>query len=161
MKPKNDLSAKYVRMLLDYDSESGILYRKHTKNVAGCPNKRGYILVRIKDRLYYAHRLIWLIQTGEWPEHQVDHRDLDKGNNRWENLRDATPSQQKWNQPKNKNNTSGIKGVSFCEFYQKWKAVIGYKGKTITIGYFFTAEDAIIARARRAQELHGEFARAA
>lgn len=50
------------------------------------------------------------------------------------------------NRPPNKNNTSGVKGVSWSARYQKWVAKIGVKGKSITIGRFKSLEDAKKAR---------------
>jgi len=37
-------------------------------------------------------RLCWLVHTGDWPEHTVDHIDRNTLNNKWENLRDVPQS---------------------------------------------------------------------
>ena len=61
--------------------------------------------------LYYEQRLALLYMTGEWPSEEMDHRSLDKADNRWRNIRRASHSQNKFNRPKLSTNTSGYKGV--------------------------------------------------
>ncbi|HFN3771038.1 TPA: HNH endonuclease signature motif containing protein, partial [Enterobacter hormaechei] len=90
-----ELTAEMVRELLEYDPTTGLLTWKTCRkkvqkgSVAGsvCGNGRKlYVKVRI-GRLYRAHRLIWLLVTGEWPKCHIDHVDNDGTNNRWSNLR--------------------------------------------------------------------------
>lgn len=93
----------------------------------------------------------------------VDHIDGNKSNNRIDNLRPASVSQNAWNSKKRVNNTSGYKGVSFNAPGRErpWMASIGVNGKRKTIGRYETAEEAHQAYCAAAQALHGEFARAA
>jgi hypothetical protein len=63
-----------------------------------------------------------------------------------------------FNRGKNKNNTSGIKGVTFCKCTGKWRAQIMVNGKTIKIGRFATKEQAAEAYKQKAKEHRGEFA---
>ena len=75
-----------------------------------------------------------------------DHADRNELNNRRENLRECTPQQNSINKSKQKNNTSGIVGVSWYKSTQKWRAQIRFNNKTYSIGYFINKDDAIKAR---------------
>ena len=106
------------------------------------------------------HRVILVRMLGRElvAGEQVDHIDHDPLNNRRENLRLATNSENQHNQPKYANNTSGYKGVSFREDRQKWLAQVAVNGKRIHLGYFDTPEAAAAAYDTAAQTLHGTFA---
>ena len=94
---------------------------------------------------------------------QVDHIDGDVLNNQKSNLRICTQQENAKNRKINKNNTSGIKGVSKTkrkEWRSKtWQAIIGADGKNTHLGYFYTAEEAGRAYKKAAKELYGDFAR--
>ena len=105
--------------------------------------------------------MAWLYMTGRWPRGQVDHRDLDKGNDRWLNLRVATPGQNNANSRSRKTNTSGFKGVSYHIRVRKYVAQIGHNGKIIYLGQFDDPAIAHQAYAEAARRLYGEFARVA
>jgi len=70
--------------------------------------------------------------TRKWPAYAVDHRNLDKGDNRWDNLREATRSQNMANTSLPSTNTSGFKGVIWSKRYKYWylKAV-EYSGEFV------------------------------
>jgi len=109
-------------------------------DVAGCPNSKGYLQIRIEGKRYLAHRLVWLWHEGYFPEHGLDHRDQDKTNNRRENLREVGQQCNTRNCGNPKANTSGVKGVSFSKATQKWVARIDifYKTKYVGIHHDFT-----------------------
>jgi outer membrane usher protein FimD/PapC len=88
----------------------------------------------------------------------VDHKNHDTLNNRRGNLRKANSSQQKWNQGKRKNNTSGYKGVCWNKEKSKYQVQIGVNGKQIRLGYFTSAKKAARAYDKAARKYHGEFA---
>ena len=92
--------------------------------VAGHLRKDGYVQIKVLHKLYPAHRLIWFLVHGEWPKNEVDHIDGNKSNNRIENLRDVTKSQNQQNRLKTKQNSSGYKGVFFHAKSNKWIAKI-------------------------------------
>jgi hypothetical protein len=108
------------------------------------------------DRRYQAHRIIWKWVTGEDPPWEIDHKDQDRANNRWVNLRRATDSEQQWNRGLRKSNTSGWRGV---HWQRKWKAAILVNGVRRYLGRFATAEEASAAYEVAARKLHGEFYR--
>ena len=88
-----------------------------------------------------------------------DHRNLNKLDNRRENLRIATHSGNILNTPRRKDNTSGAKGVYFFPERNNWYARVHVNGKMKFLGYFPTKEDAIAARVAAAREHYGEFGR--
>jgi hypothetical protein len=161
MKP----AAERVRELLDYNPLTGVfVWRVSPCNntpagsIAGA-NSEGYRLIRIDGGRYKGHQLAWLYMTGSWPASQVDHRDWNRGNNCWSNLRLATGSQNKANMGKRADNKSGYKGVSWYPTTQKWVAQICCRGERKTLGYFTTPEKAHSAYCEAAERLFGEFAR--
>lgn len=89
----------------------------------------------------------------------VDHEDLDKLNNRRENLRAATKGQNNSNRDAQSNNVLGLKGVSYKASRGKYYANIKIGTKTKYLGSFNTAEEAAAAYAKAAKEEFGEYAR--
>lgn len=144
---KSNLSPEYVRGLFSYDGETGYLHwnkdmstRAKKGMVSGCVERSGYRTVRIEGVSYQSHRLVWLHVNGIWPDGFIDHMDGDRGNNKIENLRDATRSMNSQNihAALKNNKTSGLLGVSTQR--EKWKAQIYFDGKKRYLGTFFTPE---------------------
>lgn len=121
-------------------------------------HKSGYVTIGFKGKIYRAHTLAWLYMTGEWPSMDIDHRDGDKTNNAFANLRLATKSQNSWNARTVCTSSTGIKGVLYDKKIKKWRAVLSAYGKKVHVGLFKTAEEAAEAVRVRREELHGEFA---
>ena len=88
----------------------------------------------------------------------IDHINGDTLDNRMCNLRICTHAENMRNRGKNKNSTSGYKGVHFYKAYQKWQSNIMHERKRVCLGYFDTAEEAAKAYNEAASKLHGEFA---
>jgi hypothetical protein len=57
---------------------------------AGTLMPDGYTRIRINGNLFRAHRLVWFVTYGKFPDNDIDHIDGDKSNNRIENLRDVS-----------------------------------------------------------------------
>lgn len=149
--------------LLDYDPAMGLLYWKTKKYkrkagvVAGGPDMKGHWRVSLNGRRYFSHRIIWKWMTGEDPAGEIDHADLDKGNNAWANLRDGSKSF-------NMANISARAGSGFKGAYctnGTWYSCIMHNGISYYLGSFRSAEEANAAYAVKARDLYGEFARAA
>ncbi|MGA2636601.1 HNH endonuclease signature motif containing protein [Methylocella sp.] len=110
------ITAESVRELFDYEPESGLLTRlvaagkARIGDIAGTLTKDGYIQLKIDYQCYKAHRVIFLMMTGRWPDPEVDHIDRNPSNNAWINLREATESQNGANRCARPNNT-GFPGV--------------------------------------------------
>lgn len=119
----------------------------------------GYLYGHINKISVAAHRVIWAMMTGEWPGDEIDHRDTNRANNRFQNLRPATSAQNKHNTKTRATNTSGAKGVRQHPKTKRWRAEVGAGGKNVHIGYFATKEAAIAARDKAGRALHGEFYR--
>jgi len=103
----------------------------------------------------YLHRTIMKAPHGL----HVDHINGNKRDNRRENLRLYTPTQNQWNNGRRSHNTSGYKGVYFCKFTNRWRAEIRFHNKCIKIGRFDTAELAARAYDTAALQYHGIYAR--
>lgn len=102
----------------------------------------------------YMHRVIMNPPKGM----DIDHIDGDGLNNQRNNLRICTHAQNGMNRSKNKNNSSGFKGVFWDEITRKWRAIIDRNDKHIHLGRFSDIEDAAKAYDKAARELYGEFA---
>lgn len=172
------MNAETLRQLLDYNPATGVFTWKsreetdqHVKTwnskyagkIAGRtkPNGKGYLEIGVEGKLYFSHRLAWLYMTGEWPEVNIDHKDTDKTNNRWGNLREATVAQNAWNVDYEPGKLGrGVNHHPACKS-RPYSGQIQVGGKRISLGYFSTAEEAERAYLAAAEKYHGEFARAA
>ncbi|SRR5258706_2477554 len=165
-KDLGDLSGR-VRELFDYNPNDGHLRWKVTRqkvvkgNVAGYVSKSdGYRYVCFDYNELLAHRIIWLLMTGDWPKCQIDHKNGIRDDNRWPNLREATNSQNNLNKNLQKNNKLGVKGIWYDEKRKQYRVKITIKGYTYTIGRYNTLEEAIEWRKLAEAEFYGEFAKA-
>lgn len=145
-----------LKELLDYNQDTGIFTKKSTNKKSGTLTYSRYIRIQINNKAYYAHRLAWLYIYGCMPKY-VDHINMDRSDNRLCNLREATNSQNQCNKKTYKNNTSGIKGVSWFERDKNWRVRIQINGKNIHLGYFDTLDKAKIAIDKERIKVHGEF----
>lgn len=155
--------------VLRYDNESGKLFWKVTRNgyvKAGSEadskhdtHRTTYIRVNIDGYRHYAHRIIWLMSYGSFPDEncQIDHIDGDGCNNRLSNLRLVSGKDNCRNKRSNSTNTSGVCGVSYIKKSGKWLAYINIiENKQSRIGIFDTLEEAAAAR-KRAEKDYGYF----
>ncbi len=137
--------------MLHYDSDTGIftwaisLGAKKAGTVAGALSL-GYINIGIDNKDYGAHRLAFLYMLGKFPKHQVDHKDHNRSNNTWSNLRAVTHGENARNTSKRSDNTSGVTGVSWDKTRGKWTARIKVDGKYKYLGRFIEFNDAVSAR---------------
>ena len=145
------ITQERLKELLNYDPETGVftwLVSRKGVNV-GQPAGAigfGYRRIRIDGKLYKASRLAWLWMEGYMPEHDVDHRNRIRDDDRWCNLRHASRMCNMRNSSIRIDNTSNITGVSFCKERQKWAAYIVILSKRIFLGRFKSKLDAAHAR---------------
>ena len=173
-----ELTQEIARELIDLDKESGIMtWRirgyKWFKSKGDCmtwnrqnAGKEAFTIITESDstgreyckgsifkRLYYKHRLIWFMVTGEWPN-QIDHINGNSLNNSWANLRNVNNQENGKNAKRSKANKSGRIGVCWATKDNAWRASIGVSGKTRFLGNFKTFDEACDARAKAEKE-HG------
>ena len=143
-----------------YISKDGkVLNVKTNKYLSTRLNKRGYVLVDIKGKPQYLHRLLASAYLGDVHCKQVDHIDKDKQNNNLDNLRICTRSQNRANSYKRAGaNTSKYKGVSWHKAAKKWHARCYLNNKCYHVGYFLKELDASRAYNEYAGRLHGNYA---
>jgi len=155
---RNDLTARRVRELLDYDPETGAFTHRGKRRYgkpAGSLQSKGYIQLCIDGVYYLAHRVAFLYVHGTWPVDQLDHVNGVRSDSRIANLRPATQSQNKANSRRHRNNRAGYKGVYFV--HGKWRAQITKDHKFFFLGCFDAPQEAHHAYCRAAQELFGAF----
>lgn len=152
-----------VLELLDYCPETGIFKWKVNRGhgIAGKvikPNLEGYCKVTIDGKRYQCHNLAWLIHTGKYPTHLVDHKNCDTTDNRIDNLRPATRKGNADNASKRKDNKSGVKGVSWKASHGRWCAQCSHMGKVYHLGLFVDLAEAEQVVVDFRSKYHGEFA---
>ena len=163
---KKRLKAARLRAVIKYFTSRGEwrwrLGRQKAKagTIAGHRRRDGRLIICVDGTSYYASRLAWLYMKGDWPSREIDHRDLDKTNERWRNLRHATHAQNQSNSRARRHNRSGLKGVSAVAS-GRFQAKIQVAGKTKHLGYFKTAARAHAVYRKAAVMRHGKFARTA
>jgi hypothetical protein len=122
-------------------------------------SQHGYAIickyVNKRSKTFHLHRWIMNAPEGLY----VDHINGDPLDNRKENLRLVTHSQNMFNVKTYVTNKSGYRGVSWHSLRSKWRARINYKGTEIHIGLFESKEEAALAYNKKAQEMYGEYAR--
>jgi hypothetical protein len=156
----------FLRKLLDYDPETGILLwkirtpeivgseserRRWNARHAGKPavtysDKKGYCRGHIGGQMLYAHRIAWAITYGYWPPGFIDHINGDRADNRISNLRVVDKAGNMRNQRPRPGSISGVHGVIWNRKHSRWYARISVDAKPIHLGSFENKEDAIAAR---------------
>lgn len=150
-----------------FQYKDGVLYwnadisRKAKKGAVAGSTKtsvHGYCVITYKRKHYKRSRLVFLMHNGYLPD-SVDHINGCKSDDRIENLRPCTQSQNNCNAKLSKNNKSGVKGVYWSEREGKWKAEISMNNNVMKLGTFSSLDDAdkVVREARK--KIHREFAR--
>lgn len=157
---REDLTVSLAKQVLTYDPNSGNLIWNtglHSKrmlpgSIAGSITKKGYRQVSLYGTTYAAHRLIWFMETGEWPD-EVDHIDQDRSNNKWSNLRAVTKAVNARNRSRNPHSKVGEVGIWYNKRTFKYVAEITFNGKKVFQRSYDNVEDAIRERKAKAKEL--------
>jgi hypothetical protein len=155
------LTQDLLKELFDY--KDGELYwklkpaiRVSIGDIAGSLSSNGYKQVYVNSKPYLNHRIIFAMHNGFFPK-QIDHIDGNPLNNKIENLREVTNTQNAYN--KKCINKYGIKGISLHKKTGKYHVRLTTNGKQMSFGLYEKIEDAKNAAIKARQELHGEFAR--
>jgi hypothetical protein len=160
------LTIDRINQLVSIDFETGVLtwidnYQRPDLigKRAGWLNE-GYWRVSIDGHSYYCCQIVWFVGHGIWPDKTLDHIDLDKANDALSNLRLATKGQNCLNSKLSSRNTSGFRGVSFCNTTQRWRSSIRINGREKNLGRYDTPEEAHEAwKAAAASAFGSEFIR--
>ncbi len=119
----------------------------------------GYINIGFRCHRYLAHHLAWLYVYGYLPK-QLDHKNGDRSDNRIQNLRECSPSDNVHNLRKPSHGlTSKYKGVHWAKEKKKWATQICLQGKRKLVGRYDQEDVAASAYDWQAIMLFGEFAR--
>lgn len=139
--------------VLEYDASSptGLRWLIATSNrvkVGGpalcAQHSKGYYSGQVLGMRRYAHRVVWFLHTGEWPE-QVDHINGNRRDNRIENLRAVTNQQNAFNR-------KGVRG--YTPYRGKYMAYITVDYKFKFLGYYDTEDAARAAHLAAKKQLH-------
>lgn len=146
-----------IKAQLLYDPEDGsFTVAKSGRKYRRIEDRYGRVQVGTarNAKLYLAHRIAWLFQTGQWPDGQIDHINGDKSDNRFSNLRLAGKkgnlrNRRGWS-------STGVKGVTRTSNSKKYRAQI-WTGSKNLMKRFNTVAEAQDWYAAMSQQLHGEF----
>ena len=155
-----ELTPEYLRHILHYDPLTGdwtwVNPNPRARNIrrgdtAGTVRTDGRRQINLDGRCYLASRLAWLYMTCEWPPDEIDHHNRIKSDDRWENLRAATHSENMYNREWCER--SGVlRGI--CKDGNQFRVIIG----NTYLGYYKTLEEAIAARDEALKNWAGPFA---
>lgn len=150
-----------VREYIRYEPTDGKLYwiKKSCRKVvvgkvAGSKCAGEYLAFKLFGVRYLNHQYIWELHHGKIPGGMlIDHINRDKHDNRIENLRLATPSQNSAN-----SNRFGNRNCYWNDRVEKWQVRVQYKGKYYTAGrYFSNIEEAREVAQQIRNKVHAEF----
>lgn len=157
------MSVGDIRDLIDYNPETGVLTAKvnfsgrQAGSVIGSQTWQGYYAFSLFGKKCFAHRLAWLLHYGEWPSQPIDHINGIKTDNSIRNLRLCSLSQNQFNKPTQKNNTTGVKGVYWNKRDKRYVASVQFNGKKYSAGHHKDIESAKEAVMKLREKLAGEF----
>jgi radical SAM protein with 4Fe4S-binding SPASM domain len=146
--------------VLDYSPKTGVFTRRLKQTgvaqgaIAGSMDQGGYLVTSVDGKLYKCHRLAWLYIIGNWPQGVIDHINGNKSDNRFENLRDVTKTQNIQNQRKAQisNKSTGVLGV--FKNGSGFAARISHNNTKIYLGTFKTTDEAKAAYIAAKRVLH-------
>ena len=158
------ITQEKLKEYVSYNPETGVftlIKHRHgtTRKIGdslGSLTKAGYLETCIEQKRYYLHRLAYLYMTGEMPKDKIDHKNRNKLDNKWDNLRCVTQQENTENDvlPR-KHGSLGYRGV--YRYKNKFRAKINHKGKQIHLGEFATVEEASKAYLKAKPLIHTNF----
>lgn len=160
--------AELIRML-DYDPATGVFRWRPMAvkrfycggDIAGsAPDKDGYLHIKFLGKRRRLHRVAWFYVHGKWPAQEIDHINGFPADNRIENLREATRSENRGNSRKPNRGNNTLKGATYVPHGKtfKWRSQICKDKLVRYLGFFDTEIDAHRRYLDEARILFGEFA---
>jgi hypothetical protein len=142
-----------VKKLFYYDAETGMLIWRNgnKRNVkpwqeAKALNGLGYYSVKIQNKSYPVHRIIWLYVHGIFPDQDIDHKNRIRNDNRLCNLRSVSRTDNCQNISLPRHNKSGHIGVSWIKRHEAWTVYVKVNKKNKWLGCYKNLDDAVAAR---------------
>jgi hypothetical protein len=156
------LTQEILKTYLTYDPLTGLfsrtencLHKNNTKKTkVGTTIQLGYIRIHIYDGSYRAHRLAFLFMIGRFPNGVVDHIDGNPSNNKWENLREVTISENAQNAKIDIRNKVGASNICFDKARNKYMVRIYLKGECKFFGRYESLEDAKKVAKEQKEKIH-------
>ena len=156
------ITQERLKELFDYDPGTGnFIWKVNLRgrfakigNVAGGPTKDGYKNLCVDQHRVLLHRMVWLYHHGFIPPNEIDHINGIKDDNRIENLRLATRTENLQNTKKARSKYTNLFGVGYSNRDKVFVSSIRANGKRIHLGTFKTAEEAHAAYLAKKKELH-------
>ena len=167
MSYRDRVTVQELQRRFSYDN-SGCLIRKvitHTTSYPGekiwghsTGTREGYrrLYIGHADKIPF-HAAVFAVVHGRWPRGMIDHIDRNSKNNRIENLREATRSQNRFNEKLNSRNKTGYRGIYWSESRKSFRVILGVKGKYKFLGCFKNKRDAVKAQREGILRYHKEF----
>lgn len=162
MKNTELIGVEALSSFLSYDSTTGIVTWKTDHNsrakkgqefgTSHSHRRTSYKQANLLGKCYQVHRVAWALHYGAWPVGQIDHIDHDGLNNRIENLREVSTTDNCRNRRRRRDNKSGVTGVTWCNNTKKWKSEIRVNRRLIYLGVFRSVEEAAKARLAASKE---------
>lgn len=154
---------KRLEELFCYEPETGLLRSRVKRpkvavgSVVGTKNNKGHLICRVKYKIYYVHRIVWMLHYRSEPPAIIDHINGDGCDNRISNLRPASLSQNMANSGANKATSSNLKGAHWSNSAQRWRSSINRNGKIVHLGWFGTKEEAAEAYKAASVKVDGAY----
>lgn len=168
------LTFEEVSSLLRYDADHGTLFwlndvytgfkksvlQHKSGDIAACKRKDGRKVVRIKGKLYLTYRVAWLLWNKRWPDGEIDHINGDKSDDRINNLRECNrvTNQQNIRNAFGGRDAGAMLGVYLDkrkpESSKRWRSAISVNGKQVSLGYYYSQQDAYKAYVNAKRVLH-------
>ena len=158
-----------LRAALEYYPALGVFvwvkpsayHREKAGTEAGCARANGggkkYHVIKFQGGAHKRARLAWFYMTGRWPADQVDHINGNSLDDRWCNLREATPTQNAWNHKRRAKASELPMGVR-TNPSGRFSARLAVNKRMIQIGTYDTSEQACAAYQQAREVYYGEFA---
>lgn len=166
-KAHTTLTQDLLKELLHYDPDTGVFTCRKTRgnmpagSIVGNVKQDGYLGFCLNRKHYRAHRLAWLYMTGEWPEVLIDHKNGNPLDNRFENLREASHSENCQNiktaTKRSKTGLLGVRKMTAPNGNVRFQAAIRMNKQFVYLGTYPTAEAAHAVYMEAKKELHGAY----